>query len=36
LGDKAGKFFGGGKIDTFRKQFHVNLKGEFHPETRVA
>jgi hypothetical protein len=36
LGDEAGKLFGGREIDAFRKQFHVNLKGEFHPETRVA
>ena len=36
LGDEAGKLFAGGKIDTFWKQFNVNLKGEFHPETRVA
>jgi len=36
LGDEARKLFGGCEIDAFRKQFHVNLKGEFHPETRVA
>lgn len=36
LGDEAGKFLGSCEVHTFRQQFDVNLKGEFHPESRVA
>lgn len=36
LGDEARKLFGCRKIDAFRQQFDVNLKGKFHLESSVA